>query len=42
MSTKVYVFAWRLLRNRVPTKMNLLRRGILQPTMLHMWGVVAV
>lgn len=26
---KVFVFAWRLLRNRLPTKDNLVRRGVL-------------
>ena len=27
--SKISVFAWRLLRNRIPTKTNLLRRGVL-------------
>jgi hypothetical protein len=26
---KVSIFAWRLLRNRLPTKLNLVRRGML-------------
>ena len=29
---KVSILAWRLLRDRLPTKRNLLRRGIIQPS----------
>jgi hypothetical protein len=29
---KVSIFAWRLLRDRLPTKENLVTRGILSPT----------
>ncbi|KAK2409335.1 hypothetical protein QL285_044766 [Trifolium repens] len=29
---KVYIFVWRLLRDRLPTKANLVTRGILSPT----------
>jgi len=29
---KVSIIAWRLLRDRLPTKNNLLQRGIMQPT----------
>ncbi|MCI37834.1 glutamate-gated kainate-type ion channel receptor subunit GluR5, partial [Trifolium medium] len=32
VSLKVFVFAWRLLRDRLPTKSNLVTRGILSPT----------
>ena len=29
---KVSIFAWRLLRNRLPTRQNLVHRGILSDT----------
>ncbi|MCI57057.1 HcrVf2 protein-like protein, partial [Trifolium medium] len=28
---KVYIFAWRLLRDRLPTKVNLVTQGIISP-----------
>jgi hypothetical protein len=32
---KVSILAWRLLRDRLPTKTNLLRRGIIQPVTIR-------
>jgi len=35
VSLKVSILAWRLLRDRLSTKINLLRRGILQPAAIR-------
>ncbi|KAK2458058.1 hypothetical protein QL285_005261 [Trifolium repens] len=37
---KVFILAWRLLRDRLPTKTNLVARGIFAPD-LSVWQVVA-
>ncbi|XP_024636586.1 uncharacterized protein [Medicago truncatula] len=39
---KVYVFVWRLLRNRLPTKDNLLRRRAIHHDDIFVWEGVAV